>query len=152
MTANEYLKSIQDNFDGIEKNLKEIEEPSDMLSAEEIAKAFDVAFRALEQELCEDAVSKQAVLDLLENTNNGWIINEVNQLPSIQPVTGKWIPVSERLPKVEQYALITVHNQTKMCWYQNGVFVDGEQNAYTKENEELVAWMPLPEPYKEVKE
>ena len=26
MTANEYLKSIQDNFDGIAKNLKEIEE------------------------------------------------------------------------------------------------------------------------------
>lgn len=59
-----------------------------------------------------------------------------------------WIPVSKEFPKTEQYALITVHNQTKMCWYQNGVFLDGEQNAYTKENEELVAWMPLPEPYK----
>ena len=59
----------------------------------------------------------------------------------------RWIPVSERLPRAEQYALITVYNQTKMCWYKNGIFVDGEQNAYTKENEELVAWMPLPEPY-----
>ena len=38
MTANEYIKSIQRDFDGIEKNLKEIEEPSDMLSAEEIDK------------------------------------------------------------------------------------------------------------------
>ena len=60
----------------------------------------------------------------------------------------RWIPTAERLPRTEQYALITVHNQTKMCWYQNGVFVDGEQNAYTKEDEELVAWMPLPEPYR----
>ena len=33
---------------------------------------------------CEDTVSRQAVLDLLENTNNGWIINEVEQLPSVQ--------------------------------------------------------------------
>ena len=30
-----------------------------------------------------DLISRQAVLDLLENTNNGWIINEVLQLPSI---------------------------------------------------------------------
>lgn len=60
----------------------------------------------------------------------------------------RWIPVNEELPRTKQYALITVHNQTKMCWYQNGVFVDGEQIAYTKENEELVAWMSLPEPYK----
>jgi hypothetical protein len=35
-----------------------------------------------------------------------------------------------------------------MCWYHNGVFIDGDQIAYTKEDEELVAWMPLPEPYK----
>lgn len=69
---------------------------------------------------------------------------------NLQPKTGYWVPVSEEFPKTEQYAFITVYNQTKMCWYQNGVFVDSKQNAYTKENEELIAWMPLriPEPYK----
>lgn len=62
----------------------------------------------------------------------------------------KWIPIGKDFPKTEQYAFITVYNQTKMCWYQNGVFIDGRQNAYTKKNEELVAWMPfqIPKPYK----
>ena len=54
--------------------------------------ALDMAIKALEQEPCEDAISRQAVLDLLEDTNNGWIINEVSQLPSVKPQekTGHW--------------------------------------------------------------
>lgn len=41
----------------------------------------------------DDAISRQAVLDLLENTNNGWIINKVLQLPSVTPQQkiGHWI-------------------------------------------------------------
>ena len=41
-----------------------------------------------------DCISRQAVLELLEDTNNGWIINEVSQLPSVtpqEPKTGHWI-------------------------------------------------------------
>lgn len=49
------------------------------------AAAFDMAIEALKQEPCEDAVSKEAVLGLLEDTNNGWIINEVEQLPYVTP-------------------------------------------------------------------
>lgn len=33
----------------------------------------------------DDCISRQAVLDLLENTNNGWIINKVLQLPPVNP-------------------------------------------------------------------
>ena len=50
-----------------------------------VIKAKEMAIKALEQEPCEDAISRQAVLDLLEDTNNGWIINEVSQLPSVKP-------------------------------------------------------------------
>lgn len=41
----------------------------------------------------DDTVSRQAVLDLLENTNNGWIINKVLQLPPVTPQQkmGHWI-------------------------------------------------------------
>lgn len=55
------------------------------------------AIQTLEQEPCEDAISRQAVLDLLEDTNNGWIINEVSQLPSVKPQenTGHWIGIDE---------------------------------------------------------
>ena len=71
MTANEYLKSIQDNFDGIEKNLKEIEEPSDMLSAEEIDKLL------------------KAIAE-----GEGW--EQVKKVDKEQPVTGKWIYEQEK--------------------------------------------------------
>lgn len=48
--------------------------------------AVKVIEDALEQEPCEeDAISREAVLDILEDTDNGWIINEVEQLPSVQP-------------------------------------------------------------------
>lgn len=49
----------------------------------------------LQKEQCEDAVSRQAVLDLLENTNNRWIINKVLRLPSVKPQKiGHWIRVA----------------------------------------------------------
>ena len=46
-----------------------------------------------EQGKSDDLISRQAVLDLLEDTDNGWIINEVVQLPSVTPTerTGHWI-------------------------------------------------------------
>lgn len=43
---------------------------------------------------CEDCISGKAAIDLLENTNNGWIINKVLQLPPVnpqEPKTGHWI-------------------------------------------------------------
>ncbi len=44
----------------------------------------------------DDLISRQAVLDLLEDTNNGWVINEVLQLPPVnpqEPKTGHWRPI-----------------------------------------------------------
>lgn len=48
-----------------------------------------------------DAISRQAVLDLLENTNNGWIINKVLQLPPVTPQQkmGHWIETAEEYYK-----------------------------------------------------
>ena len=51
-----------------------------------VAILFDLpSYNSINSELSDDAVSRQAVLDLLEDTNNGWIINEVSQLPSVNP-------------------------------------------------------------------
>ena len=64
----------------------------------------------------------------------------VEQLPSAQ----QWIPCSERLPD----------DGTYLCWeWQGFCYVDSFKNGnwetaekcYTK----CIAWMPLPEPYKE---
>lgn len=66
-------------------------------------------------------------------------------------LTGEWIPVSERLPiKDGQY----------ICTFYNGNFVEvGEleyfnilgkfETVYYTDDYKVIAWMPLPEPYKE---
>ena len=53
--------------------------------------ALNMAIKVLEQEPCEDCISRKAVFDLLENTNNGWIINKVLQLPSVKPQEPKTV-------------------------------------------------------------
>ncbi len=60
----------------------------------------------------------------------------------------RWIPCSERLPKVDESVLATtVWNDVTTAW-RIGVdkwFIhDGGTNATT---EDLIAWMPLPEPW-----
>ena len=89
-----------------------------------------------------------------------------------KPEFGRWIPVSERLPDPETEVLITARRK-----YKSGrwVDIDGE---YDEENDcyivpegwwenrhfnpdevynnlvddEVIAWMPLPEPYRESEE
>ena len=67
----------------------------------------------------------------------------------------KWIPASERLPEVgspvlvwlyEDYYLSCLHRiDDTLCWDFDEFSLEGE-DFY-----DVVAWMPLPEPYKEDK-
>ena len=64
----------------------------------EMAKAYDMAIKALEQEPCTDAISRQAVLDLAKfdgRKDLGSIIHafDVEQLPPVTPTekVGQWI-------------------------------------------------------------
>lgn len=99
-------------------------------------------------EPCEDAVSREAVLDKAYAYGNGLepdgFCVDVEDIQALPPVTPKpeqqWIPCSERLPK------------------ENGDYlVTGRQGAVNKRKYEdgrwygnwaVVAWMPLPEPWK----
>lgn len=58
----------------------------------------------------------------------------------------KWIPCSERLPKFGEVCLLTEHeigwNGTEYNHVIIGTYNDNYKNHY-------LAWMPLPEPYKE---
>ena len=102
-----------------------------------------------------------------------WIEKAVSDTPSAQPErkTGRWIPCSERLPeerdsifaklygtekwrntmfrKTSNTVIITVElkdgtRQTAPCHT-----IDGEWNQSIKGIGNVVAWMPLPEPYRE---
>lgn len=55
-----------------------------------------------------------------------------------------WIPVTERLPEKEGLYLVSVKNEhnrrySKTCWYS-------DKNWFARQD--VVAWMPLPQPYK----
>lgn len=71
---------------------------------EQIHEAFNIAIKALEQEPCEDAISRQAVLDKL----NEWEWQElylpihfkeniIDELPSVTPAerTGHWVEIDD---------------------------------------------------------
>ncbi len=68
-----------------------------------------------------------------------------------------WIPVEERLPNEEEFReaycrnayvaefLVMIKGATKptTLYFRDGCWFDSERNYY-----DVIAWMPLPEPYK----
>ena len=73
---------------------------------------------------------------------------------SSQYYHGGWIPCSERLPKDEQNVLVTYKTTDKIhpCQYHD----DGSRNPWYSYIDQcrahmnvVLAWMPLPEPYRE---
>ena len=104
----------------------------------------------------DDLISRQAVKDGM--IKYGFIAPDMDvyefvedELPSIQPATGKWIPVSERLPENRnQEVLISLEWGIDIGRYSDGEWHSEWINHYDDGN--VLAWMPLPEPYKEIKE
>lgn len=102
-----------------------------------------------------DLISRQATIDYLM-TNMNWhdedgytvedadekraiITDLINGVTSAQP--DRWIPVSERLPEKTGKYLVTVKN--------GNVYATAYCAMDKKFNCAAVAWMELPEPYKE---
>ena len=117
----------------------------------------------LEQQPCEDAVNRQDALNCVTfNEVRYRMVEDINALPSVTPKE-KWISVNERLPEDYQRVLVTVvrYNGDRVVrvaeYYSRS---NGKGIFQIKENDEqwevgekgLLAWMPLPEPYKEVSE
>ena len=110
-----------------------------------------------------DLISRQAILKRIEKIRygvqmmddthrasiimNGMYLCEeaVRNLPSAQP---HWIPVTERLPEDNTEVFVYLFdNQPYIAWICDGHWRT-EEFEVERENEP-VAWMPLPEPYKE---
>ena len=75
---------------------------------------------------------KMSVIDFIDTyTDEGVTETDVVE-------QARWIPVSERLPEDDGLYLVYTEEQPFVCPFEDGeFFID-----------EVIAWMPLPQPYK----
>lgn len=111
----------------------------------------------------------QKMKELLESTDTPQISNEalsllcgaslITEAPTIEPEP-QWIPCSERLPKEDGQYLITVKYKHvdgyDDIYAEHGDWYDAKWDMFCfghcGEVEDIIAWMPLPEPYTERRE
>jgi hypothetical protein len=95
---------------------------------------------------------------LIEETQKCFVNNSIhkNDLAEVianLPKVGKWIPCSERLPEEYGNYLVTSDEDVDIGTFTpntakwSGCDADGFYWVY-----DIIAWMPLPEPYKESEE
>lgn len=127
----------------------------------DVQKAFKLAIQALEQQPSEDCISRQAVKEMLReewtkyipmelDINLSFVLEKINELPSVTPQQTRWVPVSERLPEKHDCYLVTTKWKGS---YSGDVYTETNMAVYREKLEEwdsvgVIAWMPLPEPYK----
>ena len=84
------------------------------------------------------------------------LFGNAEQLPSAQPEQ-RWIPCSERLPSENGDYLVTLENgvvkilgysTTQRTTYPKGFYYIKDGFSWRQMQNPVVAWMPLPEPYK----
>ena len=135
--------------------------------AEEFEKDFseiiELADKALEQQPCEDTISRQAAIDALRNrwlkTINFDGIGEdiaeeceicLRTVPSAQPEQ-RWIPVSERLPEYGVPVLVSIDIENifvGIAWRSGPRWIlNTNTGGMAMQDIEIKAWMPLPAPY-----
>lgn len=105
-----------------------------------------------------DLISRKDVLEKLKyEMKYGAIIDQcgleiaydiVEVLPPTEPEQ-KWIPVAEALPKMKEVVLITNGKGHVRCGKYQGIFDNKNYRWWWKHKtlEEVLAWMPLPEPW-----
>lgn len=77
------------------------------------------------------------------------ICSHMNDVTDIN-VLSNWIPCSEKLPEETEYYLVQLSKKLPNEDYADRVVVlyDGEEKVFMCYEKLIVAWQPLPEPYK----
>ena len=114
-----------------------------------------------------DLISRQdaidAVFELSDKLANEMlfidaIVDEIENLPSAE-TERKWIPASERLPEEDTEVLVTVHfdgtkdvppsNYVEIAGQIDGYWVsDSDEYKVARSRHHVIAWKPLPEPWR----
>ena len=146
-----------DNCEKIIKVLHDIPKYKDAYGKgwDDGAKATYEHLKMCEEEQSGDLISRDAVLDIMEKEGHKWgndyrdwvdAIEEIKNLPSVNPQESKWISVSEKLPDIhnrsENY-LVTL----KRGGVHTALFTECDGKHWWT-YDDVVAWMPLPPCYK----
>ena len=108
-----------------------------------------------------DLISRQAAIDLIDEYMDKCI--ELHYLPTGEgiktlifalPSAQQWIPVTESLPGYGEDVLLSINGVCSVgyCVATNGVGVDWYYDGWYHPENDVDAWMPLPEPWKEEKD
>lgn len=86
------------------------------------------------------------------------VVHQLKEIVTTTPTISQWIPVSERLPGGKDDSYLVTRTDGKYTWVEEGdfvidsfYFIGDEYRFDLKRKIENIAWMPLPETYKEEK-
>lgn len=103
----------------------------------------------IDKELLWERLKRSLTSCIVTNTVFNTIRAVIDDMPTIE-VTGEWIPVSEGLPKKSGYYIVSFNDAVNPCVnFDNGKWYYVDFNIIKEYGEhEVIAWMPLPAPYK----
>ena len=127
--------------------------------------ALDMAIQALKREPCKDVISREAVISTIYDNKSdfkndfaqGFFADKINGLPPVTIQPNKWIFVSERMPNNHEYIKnnglfnVSDENRSYFGWfdfYNTKKFVKPTIAGFRVDNA-VIAWMSLPQPYKQ---
>ena len=89
--------------------------------------------------------------EVLSDTFGSRIVKEIIDN---QPTVNEWTPCSERLPENGDGVLFTINKRIEIGVYlkKRDIWICNDEYGTVYDHSSVVAWMPLPEPYKEVEE
>lgn len=102
-----------------------------------------------------DDNGERKLIDICNSLSNAEMVAEILNSDDKHKVwsrpTGEWIPVSERLPEESLNSVIGWDTYRERCVFVQ--YIDGHfQITGRAESFNIVAWRPLPEPYKKGEE
>jgi len=73
-----------------------------------------------------------------------YFMNQIKEMPTVTPEP-HWIPVTERLPEEDGTYIVCLEDGSV---FEYGYITNWYDDAWEYCKKDIVAWMPLPEPWK----